>query len=116
MFNVLIVEDDKNIRKLMEIKLNAEGYNTVSAEDGPVALDKVGSSHFDIVIVDAMMPNMNGYEFIKDSGANINSYQSPGYNILKINFTDYVVENRPANYFIIIYVCSFFIISNYFFL
>jgi hypothetical protein len=47
--------------------------------------------------------NFDGYEFIKDSGANINSYQSPGYNILKINFTDYVVENRPANYFIIIY-------------
>ncbi len=73
MFNILIVEDDKNIRKLMEIKLNAEGYNTVTAEDGIIALDKVGRSHFDLIIVDAMMPNMNGYEFIQEiKNLNIN--------------------------------------------
>lgn len=73
MFDILIVEDDKNIRKLMEIKLKAEGYNTSTAEDGIIALDKVGHSHFDIVIVDAMMPNMNGYEFIKElKNLNIN--------------------------------------------
>lgn len=73
MFNVLIVEDDKNIRKLMEIKLKAEGYNTTTACDGLDALDKVGKSHYDILIVDAMMPNMNGYEFlteIKNLGIN----------------------------------------------
>lgn len=76
MFNVLIVEDDKNIRKLMEIKLKAEGYNTTTACDGLDALDKVGKSHYDILIVDAMMPNMNGYEFlteIKNLGINIPS-------------------------------------------
>ena len=76
MFNLLIVEDDKNIRKLMEIKLKAEGYNTSSACDGIDALDKVGKSHYDILIVDAMMPNMNGYEFlteIKNLGMNIPS-------------------------------------------
>ncbi len=76
MFNVLIVEDDKNIRKLMEIKLNAEGYNTSTACDGVDALDKVGNSHYDILIVDAMMPKMNGYEFlseIKNLGINIPS-------------------------------------------
>ena len=66
MFNVLIVEDDKNIRKLMEIKLKAEGYNTSTACDGLDALDKVGKSHYDILIVDAMMPNMNGYEFLSE--------------------------------------------------
>ena len=41
MFSVLIVEDDKNIRRLMEIKLSAEGYNTVSAENGKAALSHV---------------------------------------------------------------------------
>ena len=66
MFNVLIVEDDKNIRKLMEIKLKAEGYNTSTACDGLDALDKVGKSHYDILIVDAMMPKMNGYEFLSE--------------------------------------------------
>lgn len=66
MFNVLIVEDDKNIRKLMEIKLKAEGYNTSTACDGLDALDKVGKSHYDILIVDAMMTKMNGYEFLSE--------------------------------------------------
>ena len=76
MFSVLIVEDDKNIRKLMEIKLSAEGYDTATAYDGVDALDKVGKCHYDILIVDAMMPNMNGYEFlqeIKSLGLNIPS-------------------------------------------
>lgn len=66
MFNVLIVEDDKNIRKLMEIKLKSEGYNTSTANDGLDALDKIGKSHYDILIVDAMMPNMNGFEFLNE--------------------------------------------------
>ncbi len=76
MFNVLIVEDDKNIRKLMEIKLTAEGYKTSTACDGLDALDVVGKGHYDILIVDAMMPKMNGYEFlheIKSLGLNIPS-------------------------------------------
>lgn len=65
MFSVLIVEDDKNIRRLMEIKLSAEGYNTVTAENGKTALAKLGENHVDIMIVDAMMPIMDGFEFVK---------------------------------------------------
>ena len=66
MFNVLIVEDDKNIRKLMEINLKNDGYNVDTANDGLDAVDKVGKSHYDILIVDAMMPKMNGYEFLTE--------------------------------------------------
>jgi len=65
MFNVLIVEDDKNIRKLIEIKLNNEGYKTVTAENGKDALEKLSENHVDIMLVDAMMPIMDGYEFVK---------------------------------------------------
>lgn len=65
MFNVLIVEDEKNIRKLMEIKLTAEGYNVVSAENGSVALERLCENHIDIMLVDAMLPVMDGYEFVK---------------------------------------------------
>ncbi len=73
MFNVLIVEDDKNIRKLMEINLKNDGYNVATANDGLDALDKVGKTHYDILIVDAMMPKMNGYEFLTEiKNLNIN--------------------------------------------
>ncbi len=65
MFNLLIVEDDNNLRKLMEIKLNAEGYKTSTAKNGKEALDKMSQTHFDIALVDVMMPVMDGYEFVK---------------------------------------------------
>lgn len=74
MFSVLIAEDDKNIRRLMEIKLTADGYRCVTAENGLVALDKINETHIDIMLIDAMMPVMNGYEMLKtlrESGINI---------------------------------------------
>lgn len=66
MFTVLIVEDDKNLRKLMQIKLSADGYNTLLAENGKQALDTIYNNHVDIALVDAMMPVLNGYDFVKE--------------------------------------------------
>lgn len=65
MFSVLILEDDKNIRKLIEIKLSNEGYKTITAENGKEGLDKLSENHVDIMLVDAMMPVMDGFEFVK---------------------------------------------------
>ena len=66
MFKVLIVEDDKNIRKLMEIRLASEGYSVITAENGLVALDKVAENSIDIIILDEMMPKMSGFEFLEN--------------------------------------------------
>ena len=74
MFNVLVVEDERNIRKLIEIKLTNFGYNVVTAENGRDALDKLSEKHLDILLVDAMMPVMDGFEFVKtvrQSGNNV---------------------------------------------
>ncbi len=65
MFKALIVEDDKNIRKLMQIKLTNEGYSVITAEDGLDALNKIAENHVDIIILDAMMPKMDGFEFLE---------------------------------------------------
>ena len=62
MFNILIVEDDKNIRKLMQTVLHQNGYNTYQASDGNEALDVFDREHIDLMICDIMMPNMDGYE------------------------------------------------------
>lgn len=62
MFNALIVEDDKNTRKLMEAVLKSDGYSTYLAADGNEALEVLGNTHIDIMIVDIMMPNMDGYQ------------------------------------------------------
>ena len=65
MFNILIVEDDKNTRKLMDKILRTNGYLTFLAADGEEALDIIDKQQIDLMIVDIMMPNMNGYELTK---------------------------------------------------
>ncbi|SFL16086.1 DNA-binding response regulator, OmpR family, contains REC and winged-helix (wHTH) domain [Lachnospiraceae bacterium KH1T2] len=66
MFNILIVEDDKNTRRLMEAVLSSNGYHTFSAENGFAAFDVLEEQQIDLIILDIMMPKMDGYTFIKD--------------------------------------------------
>jgi DNA-binding response OmpR family regulator len=59
---ILIVDDDKNICKLIELYLTHEGYETICCNDGSVALDLVKAGTFDLVILDLMLPLINGFE------------------------------------------------------
>lgn len=63
MFNILVVDDDKNIRYLLKEVFEAEHYTVKTAVDGKEALEFLDKEKFDIAIVDIMMPNLNGYEF-----------------------------------------------------
>jgi DNA-binding response OmpR family regulator len=65
MFHVLIVDDDKNTRRLYQAVLENEGYQVFLAENGNAALIVMDKEHIDLVIVDVMMPEMDGYEFTK---------------------------------------------------
>ena len=65
MFNLLVVDDDKNTRLLLKAVLEAEKYTVFTATDGRDALKVMDSEHIDLIIVDIMMPNMDGYEFTK---------------------------------------------------
>jgi len=62
MVNVLVVEDDKNLQKLMMTVLKQKGYNVLTAKDGLQALEILDTSHVDLIICDIMMPNMDGYD------------------------------------------------------
>ena len=66
MINILVVEDDKNARRLLEAVLKREQYSVFTAEDGIKALELLESQHIDLIILDIMMPNMDGYEFVKE--------------------------------------------------
>ena len=66
MFNILIVEDDRNSRKLMEIILKTNGYEYFSAANGVQALEILDNHQIDLIILDIMMPKMNGYELTKE--------------------------------------------------
>ncbi|MFE4047601.1 response regulator transcription factor [Priestia sp. YIM B13490] len=65
MINILIVEDDTNIRKLMGAVLKQNGFETFDAEDGIVALELMNKHYIDLVVLDLMMPNMDGYELTR---------------------------------------------------
>lgn len=65
MFNVLVVDDDRNTRLLFQTLLERAKYTVFLAEDGEDALAKMDAEHIDLVVLDIMMPRMNGYEFTK---------------------------------------------------
>lgn len=62
MFKILIVEDNENLQKLYSAILKSNGYTTVSAYNGEEALKILGNEHVDLMILDVMMPVMDGYE------------------------------------------------------
>jgi DNA-binding response OmpR family regulator len=65
MFHILIVDDDKNTRRLYQAVLENEGYQVSLAENGNAALDVMDKEQIDLVVLDIMMPGMDGYEFTK---------------------------------------------------
>ena len=65
MFNILVAEDDRGTRLLMKAVLEGGGYNVITAENGSDALEVLAHEHVDLIVLDVMMPVMDGYEFTK---------------------------------------------------
>lgn len=65
MFDILVVDDDKNIRSLMSAVLTQDGYTVHLAQNGSEGLMMLDKTHIDLIVVDIMMPQMDGFEFTK---------------------------------------------------
>lgn len=63
MFRILVVDDDLHTQKLIKTVLENENYNVITACNGLEALDVIDREYIDLVVLDVMMPQMNGYEF-----------------------------------------------------
>ncbi|MGN0614500.1 MAG: response regulator transcription factor [Porcipelethomonas sp.] len=63
MFQILVAEDDKSTAKLMKAVLKHNGYEVFEAANGVEALDLMDKQHIDLILLDVMMPEMDGYEF-----------------------------------------------------
>jgi sigma-B regulation protein RsbU (phosphoserine phosphatase) len=74
---VLVVDDDVNIRRLLEINLSHEGYEVITAGNGKEALEKAFSHRPDLVILDRMMPVMDGMEACRRLRENPNTKEIP---------------------------------------
>ena len=64
MEKILIVDDDKNISELLRLYLVKEGYETILAFDGEEALAVFGEERPDLVLLDVMMPKLDGWRFV----------------------------------------------------
>jgi CheY-like chemotaxis protein len=66
---VLLVEDDNNLREIFDMRLQAEGYKTITAGDGEEALVIAVKEKPDLVIADVMMPKLSGFEMVENMRA-----------------------------------------------
>ena len=66
MARILAVDDSESIRQMVELTLDDEDHEITTAEDGLVALNIAKEESFDVVITDINMPNMDGFELIRN--------------------------------------------------
>ena len=62
---ILIIEDELKIARFLELELNYEGYTTEQAHDGKIGLEKILNGSFDLILLDIMLPSMNGIEVLR---------------------------------------------------
>ncbi len=77
MNNIMIVEDDKDIRNGIKTLLQSKNYITIEAENGKIALEKIYKNFPDLIISDIMMPELSGIEFYKKFKNHPDSYIVP---------------------------------------
>ncbi len=63
--NILVVDDEVHIVELIQFNLEINGYNVITAYDGMNALDKIKTNSFDLIILDIMLPRIDGLEICR---------------------------------------------------
>lgn len=66
MFKILVVDDEKSIREVIRTYAEFEGHEVVEARDGLEAIDKVREEDFDVIVMDIMMPKLDGFSSYKE--------------------------------------------------
>lgn len=74
---ILFAEDDDSMRRFIEIILRKEGYDVTSVEDGLKAMKAALETDFDVIIADAVMPNMSGFDLCRMLRQNADKKHTP---------------------------------------
>ncbi|MEI6585001.1 MAG: response regulator transcription factor [Sediminibacterium sp.] len=70
--NILLVEDEENLHETLKLNLLMEGYSITSAFDGTAALKAIANEYFDLIILDIMLPEIDGISIIETVRVNAN--------------------------------------------
>ncbi len=71
--SILLVEDEEHLHEALKLNLEMEGYEVDSAYDGQVALKQIQSAHYDLVILDIMLPSLDGFSITERMRLNNNN-------------------------------------------
>lgn len=74
---ILAVDDEKHIVRLVQVNLERAGYQVVTANDGKEALEKVREENPDLMVLDVMMPYMDGFEVLQNLRRNPSTRDIP---------------------------------------
>jgi len=74
---ILVVDDEPGIVEIVQVNLEAEGYNVITAHDGVEGLEAVRAERPDLVILDVMMPRMSGWEVLRHVEADLDTAGLP---------------------------------------
>jgi CheY-like chemotaxis protein len=74
---VLVVDDDPSLRELVSTTLKLEGYETMTAADGVMALELLTRCRFDVIVLDAVMPRMDGLTVLRAIRSNTETHDMP---------------------------------------
>lgn len=100
MINILIVEDEQSIANLIHVNLSDDGYRCTCVFDGKTAADKIEESSYDLILLDIMLPEIDGYElmdYIRPTGTPVIFITAKGtvqdrIKGLKLGADDYIVK------------------------
>lgn len=90
---VLIVEDNKNICEMYAITFMRRGFTVYTAPDGRSAIQKYQNKKPDIVLLDIMMPHVDGYQVLSEIRKDINSY-TPVIMLTNLDANDFARESQ----------------------
>lgn len=103
---VLIIEDDPFIADVYVLKLESEGYDVETAEDGIIGLNKLKKKKYDIILLDILMPNMDGFKVLEQIKMNPEVSKTPVVILtnlsqkkdiqkgLDLGATDYIIKTK----------------------
>jgi len=104
--SVLIIEDDPFIADVYVLKLESEGYSVETAEDGVIGLEMLKKKRYDIVLLDIVMPNLDGFKVLERIKMNPEMSKTPVVILtnlsqkkdiqkgLNLGATDYIIKTK----------------------